>query len=216
MKKHTTKEILKVILECAKLYQTYLVDKDVLFIYKIKVTNRYEHLEASFKPHNFFHLTGIENPNNISALSFYDRCISNTLKEADIQKDRYTDLKLSVLPELMQIHRNANMLGPSSGSTNCKVYTEKFAGNTRGCLGFKAETDNPNCIIPSTALREDVRTITNPTNQIMAIYYKHYESKLYKNISYTAKQLSKTPPTQITWNKEINAKIDTVNLIDSR
>ena len=101
-------------------------------------------------------------------------------------KDGITETKLSILPQLMQLHRCAKMIGDYD-NTRPLLYTEKLAGNISACLGFTREKDY---YIPNTALREDIRDISvHPTKRVLAIFKKDVTEELYTTLCYTAKKL---------------------------
>ena len=101
----------------------------------------------------------------------------------DMPQDGITETKLSILPQLMQLHRCAKMIGDYD-NTRPLLYTEKLAGNISACLGFTREKDY---YIPNTALREDIRNISvSPTKQVLAIFKKDAKQELYTTLCYTA------------------------------
>jgi hypothetical protein len=73
IKKYSDLEALKVIIDCAKLYEKHLVNKKFLFIYR-ESNGKYDYMEVMFKPKHFQHLTG-NAKNDISSIHFYSKCI---------------------------------------------------------------------------------------------------------------------------------------------
>ena len=131
---------IKIITDCAKSYRKNLENKNLLFVFGALQSPEY--FEASFLPRNFLHLTGVKlSPNRISgSTDFYGRCLSGQLSPADFDmaQNGTTDMKLSILPQLMQLHHSAKMVGDYD-NTKSVLYTEKLAGNISACIGFVKE-----------------------------------------------------------------------------
>ena len=178
---------IKIITSCAKSYKNNLENKNLLFIFGDLQTPEY--FEASFLPRNFLHLTGIKLVEGriVSSKDFYDRCLNGKLSPDDfyMAQNGTTDMKLSVLPQLMNLHLCAKMVGDYD---NTLLYTEKIVGNIFACVGFIHENGY---YIPNTALREDIRDITiSPQKRVLAIFRKDIKQKLYETICYTAKKVN--------------------------
>ena len=182
-------EALKIILNNAKVYRAHLENKNVLFIFGSK--DKTEYIETLFLPRNYLHLTGIELTNNISKHEFYKRCIKNKVNLSDfkLKSDGTTKLKLSVLPQIMQISHVAKMMGDYN-NTGAMLYTEKITGTSTACLGFIL---NNGFYIPNTVLKDDIRDITNrPQSRILAIYSKDKSEEKYSKRTYLAKNVNDT------------------------
>lgn len=67
-----------------------------------------------------------------------------------------------------------------------------------------------NIYVPNTALKIDIRDITNDRKRIIAVLKKNINEKLYKNITYLNK---KYQIENILQNQEINKKIDINNIL---
>ena len=179
---------IKIITDCAKSYQKNLENKNLLFVFGTPQSPK--HFEASFLPRNFLHLTGVKlSPKRISgSTDFYERCLSGHLSPSDFDmaQNGTTDMKLSILPQLMQLSRCAKMVGDYD-NTKSVLYTEKLAGNISACIGFVKEKDY---YIPNTALREDIRDISiHPQKRVLAIFSKEISQELYDTLCYTAKKI---------------------------
>ena len=74
-------------------------------------------------------------------------------------------MKLSVLSQIMNIHKTAKMVGDYD-NTKSVLFTEKIVGTVTACVGFVREG---NYYLPNTTLREDIRTITvrTPMNNFL-------------------------------------------------
>ena len=179
---------IKIITECAKAYRENLLNKNLLFLYG--APSKPEYFETSFQAGNFLHLTGVKSSNGrpLQPKNFYDRSISGQLSPSDftMSQDGTTETKLSILPQLMQIHCHAKMVGNYDHSRPI-LYTEKLTGGASGCLGFKQKGKY---YFPNTALREDIRDISvHPTKRVLAIFKKDVTEELYTTLCYTAKKL---------------------------
>lgn len=67
-----------------------------------------------------------------------------------------------------------------------------------------------NIYVPNTALKIDIRDITNDRKRIIAVLKKNINEKLYKNITYLNK---KYQIENILQNQEIKKKIDINNIL---
>jgi len=199
-------EIIKIITTCAKEYKKNLENKNLFFIFEYK--QRVGYFETVFLPRNFLHLTGIEINGSIKSTDFYELCLRNQLSPSAFETtpNGTTDMKLSILPQLMKIHKTAKMIGEYDFSKSFLV-TEKIAGNVTACLGFIRDGDY---YIPNTALKEDIRNITaKPQQRVIAIFRKDKEEVKYSLLCYTAKGVQFE---NLRLPNEISEKIDFNNI----
>ncbi|MBR1496409.1 MAG: hypothetical protein IJ617_02145 [Oscillospiraceae bacterium] len=99
----------------------------------------------------------------------YDRCLTRSLRTSDfsIPDSGTIEMKLSVLPQMINISKTAKMIGEYSFSKSL-LYTEKLAGNVTACVGFVRDD---RFYIPNTVLREDIRDITKrPQKRVLAVF----------------------------------------------
>lgn len=178
-------EAIRIITESAHQYHTHLENKNILFINQNK--SNYDYIETCFLPRNFMHLTGvIVDKSKISSNYFYKKCLSNALspKDFDIAQNGTTEMKLTILPQLMKIKINAKMLADYD-NTKSVLITQKMIGTVTACMGFVLDKDY---YIPNTALKEDIRDITiKPQKRIVLIMEKHILENQYSTVSYQAK-----------------------------
>ena len=180
-------EAVNIITSCAKQYNTNLENKNFLFVYNDNNTVKF--FETLFLPRNYLHLTGIQLNSNIKSSDFYERCLNGQLSASifDLYKNGTTEMKLTVLPQIMNIHKVARMVGNYS-STKSLLITEKIVGTITACLGFVSEN---NFYIPNTVLREDIRDVTNrPQSRILAVFKKEIREQQYSSCTYLAKGIS--------------------------
>ncbi|MDR2589607.1 MAG: hypothetical protein LBC71_01270 [Oscillospiraceae bacterium] len=176
-------EVLRIIIECAALYDNNLAHKKILFV--TDSPNNKSDFEALFMPHNFKHLTGA-GKKNIDALVFYKRALDKRLGVDDIIIDNrgFTDLKLDILSRLMNIHKTARMVGDFDNLSE-KIVADKFAGTTTSAMGFEFKN---NIYIPKTALKTSVNDVTkkDTRSRIIAIFTKNKVDSKYTDITYKA------------------------------
>jgi len=176
-------EAVRIIFKCAKLYNENLSGRNLLFI--SQSDSKIEYFEAAFLPSNFLHLTGVRTSGKRER--FFEAALSERLRPGDIHFDSggTTELKLSILPQLMSIHTTARMVGDYDNSRPLLI-ADKFAGTITSAIGFM----NVNGIyIPKSALRVDMREITIKATRrrIIAIFAKSRTDELYKQSTYIAK-----------------------------
>ena len=186
MQSKTKHEALKIIHDCAVIYNKNLLRKNILFI--TEEDNKVTCFETLFLPHNFMHLTGVKS--DIRGEFFYRAALNNKLSVNDItlSKDGTTDLKLDVLPNLMSIHKTARMIGDYDHSRPLLV-ADKFAGTVAMVMGFIYVN---NVYMPNSALKQDVRDITMQATRrkIIATFIKHNKDEKYRELTYIAKGLT--------------------------
>ena len=206
-------KILNEVYKCLKDYDENLKNKKVMFIIENKDRN-IDKEEVYFPKSSYQHLTGVslidKKGRKLNAYEFYDLLKNGTITIDEYKfksKDKTTDLKLEVLPQLMKIDRMANIMGDFS-NYNLFLQTEKIAGNINACMGFIKDS-NTNTFIPNTALKKDIRTITDNRKKIIAILKKDINEKLYKNITYLKQNYR---IIDILQNDDINKIIDIKNI----
>ena len=186
MPARTKLEAVRIIQDCATLYKLNLSGKNVLF-----VTTRDSVVicfETLFRPQNFMHLTGVKS--RLSSEQFFNAALNNRLSVHDISilDDGAVDLKLDVLPQLMNIHTTARMVGDYDNSKPLLI-TDKFAGTVTTAMGFARVN---NFYVPNTALKKDVREITTQATRrkVAAIFVKNKHDANYTMLTYIAKGMT--------------------------
>ncbi|GHV44777.1 hypothetical protein FACS1894204_02490 [Synergistales bacterium] len=192
----TKEEAIITIHNCALLYSNNLSRKNVLFISKSNDKSMY--FEPLFMPENFLHLTGVKIEKKfekkLKSLSFFQHAFGNRLNPEQIYfaANGTTEMKLSILPKLMNIHQTARMVGrynnPNTGSV---LVSDKIAGTITFAMGFRYEDG---VYVPNTALRENVKNLTDNSQQVLAIFVKPKDKEKYTQLSYIAKNTSIDSP----------------------
>ena len=196
-------EAIRIMGSCARQYCENLENRNLLFVFG--TLQEAQFFEAAFLPRHFLHLTGVEPSTDRvnSSTDFYDRCLKGRLTPADFKlpKNGTAEMKLAVLPQLMQIFKTAKMIGDYD-FTKSILYTERIAGNVSACMGFVRDDLY---YIPNTALREDIRNITkHPQRRILLIYRKAIREPMYTELCYTAKRVH---PSEIQLPAELQGRI---------
>ena len=173
-------QAIRIITQCAATYQAELNQKNVLFLYTGE--SHVRTLECCFLPRHFLHLTGVRFSGTSS--NFLRLCVEHKLspQQISLASNGTTEMKLQVLPEMVNIHKTARMIGTYDQS-KILLYTEKLVGSIRGCMGFVADGDY---YVPNTVLREDIRKISCGCNSVAAVFVKDIEQKIYANASFHA------------------------------
>lgn len=104
------------------------------------------------------------------------------------RKDGNTQTKLMVLPMLMNISKNAKMIGDYDKD---KIYlqSDKIIGNINSCLSF---IKCNNYYISNSSLKEDIRKIVYNHKRIICILSKKIQEKEYNEITYLDKKYIET------------------------
>jgi hypothetical protein len=200
-------EVLRIIFDCAALFEKNLAHKYVLFV--TDSPKNVSDFESLFMPHNFKHLTGA-GKKNIDPMVYYKRAIDKRLGVEDIIIDKrgFTDLKLDVLSRLMNIHNTARMVGDFDGLSE-KIVADKFAGTTTSAMGFELSN---NIYIPKTALRASVNSMTkkDSRSRVIAIFIRNKSDSIYTHITYKAHDVELETLSQ---NTLLTKSIDFDNLV---
>lgn len=180
------REALQTIVQCAKLYEKNLRDKNLLIVMGKEKNFMTE--EIFFPKSNFLHLTGVEV--KISSNEFYRKASKAKLglNDFELKDDGTTRLKLNVLPNLLSM--NTNMFATYSG-TRPKLYTERLLGNIRGCLGFVKSEYYGNYYVPNTTLETDMRNESSDCKRVLFILRRDKKDTHYSKIIHSAKKVNK-------------------------
>ena len=96
-----------------------------------------------------------------------------------------TELKLKVLPFLMDITKHAKMLGIYN-YRRPKLKTDKLIGNITASLGF---IKTGHYYSPNTVLNGDIRDDIEKSERVLAILSKDVKEKKYQTIESVAKKI---------------------------
>lgn len=183
----TKDQMLKILVNSANLYHTNLCNYQLMFIY-LNANHHVSAIEVKFRSYNFLHFTGVIPRKGITAKDFYRYLINNRLSISDFNSNpnHTTELKLRVLPTIMNIDTTARMIGNYVGP-HIELYTEKIVGTTTACLGLLQKNEY---YIPNSVLHEDIRNITpHPPGKILAILKKQLPQALYADMTYKSPKL---------------------------
>lgn len=192
--KITKEDARRLVLNCAKKYQQNLLNKMLLVIYRDRLDNKIHFIEVVFRKRNYQHLTGLELIDNDGkvlrnqSLNFYRKCIENklSLNEIRFRQDGTTQLKLTALPILMDVTKITKITGDYN-NLRPYLFVDKVMGGVNFCLGLSLEN---NIYVPSSALLEDIKNLTNTPSQVLAILQKDITDIKYTNVKHVAKGLS--------------------------
>lgn len=121
-------------------------------------------------------------------MNFYRKCIENKLglDEFEFKSSGTTQLKLMALPALMHMTKITKITGDYN---NVRPYllVDKVIGGINFCLGLSKEKDY---FVPSSALLENIKNLTDSPSQVLAILEKSDKSKKYSIVKHVAKGLN--------------------------
>lgn len=193
--KYSKEEARRKVLNCAKQYQNKLLNKKLIIIYRERKDNQIHYIEVAFYDRNYQHLTGLElidDEGNIikhQAKNFYRKCIDNKLsiKEFQFKADGTTHLKLAALDSLTDVSKITKITGDYNG-IRPYLYVDKIMGGVNFCLGLSKEDE---AYVPSSALLEDIKKLTDAPSQVLAILEKSVDdNNVYSTIKHVAKGLN--------------------------
>lgn len=212
--KFSKEEARRRVLNCAKQYQQKLLNKKLIIIYRERKDNVIRYIEVAFYERNYQHLTGMElidsdgNVLHHQAVNFYRKCIENKLGIDEIQfkTDGTSHLKLLALSALMDVTKITKITGDYN-NVRPYLYVDKVMGGVNFCLGLTREDEE---YVPSSALLEDIKKLTDAPSQVLAILEKDIDSEIYENIKHVAKGLNLN---NIRLPDEISRMIDLKNYV---
>ena len=207
--KYTKEEAKKRVLNCAKQYHQKLLNKKMLIIYRERQDNAIHYIEVAFYKRNYQHLTGLElvdkNGNVLrnQSVNFYRKCVENKLSTDEFQfkRDGTTQLKLEALPTLMDITKITKIAGDYNNARPY-LFVDKLIGGVNFCLGL---SQDDNVYVPSSALLEDIKKLTDAPSQVLAILEKDFDTDIYFTVKHVAKGVNL---------KEINLPQDITSMIN--
>lgn len=201
------KKLLPFLFSGAEAYKKNLLDKSFLFIGQGARDEPPLAMECLFLAHNFMHLTGCEILGDLSPGAFFDRCLDRRLSPNAFDCISEAFLKKDVFDTVFSLPYSAKMIGSSSGGGN-RLYTERLAGNVRGCMGFVLGDEAP-CYSPNTVLKEDIRNMVIKPQKLLAVYGKPLGPGLYPHAPIkTAKELR---GKALSWPPQIECLIAPAN-----
>ena len=87
---------------------------------------------------------------------------------------------------LCSIDKTAKFIGSYNDSIKDNLYTEKVIGNISYCFGLIKEK-NTEYYLPNSAIKDNIRDITNDFSNIVAVLKKEKNKKQYSDITYIKK-----------------------------
>lgn len=108
------------------------------------------------------------------------------LEEFRFKQDGTTHLKLEALPVLMDVTRITKITGDYN-NVRPYLFVDKVMGGVNFCLGLSKENDT---YVPSSALLEDIKRLTDAPSQVLAILEKKMDADTYSTIKHVAKGLN--------------------------
>ncbi len=196
VKKSFTSRVVDSVIQCAKQYEAIYVDRSYLIFSDAFINNPFYEIEAH--KDNYLHLTGITT--QLSARSFFDRCINGTLTESDIEiGSAYHDPKEAK----GNIRRKINSLPLIMGLFSDDTYVEEdFQKNRISCtfasanrfatLGFIATPKAvPRTLLKGNELDEE-RSYSLSLVLSKARSDKYYDTVVYGDLQYVRHFIKET------------------------
>ena len=172
----TPKELIDILCKSAKLYSEY-ADTTLLFLFREKKMDLYDYYEVRFGRNNFMHLAGIKSV-KLSAIEFYEACLSGTIKREDCNPRRDAKTmyeKVSVMAKILDL-RNSKCykIGKKNLVTRDNDF-EMATGNNQGVVGYDSRikmtgTSKPNRLkapIPTTLLNNSITDYCSKPHKII-------------------------------------------------
>ena len=193
----TPTELIDILCKSARLYSEY-ADTTLLFVFREKKSDAYDHYEVKFGSNNFMHLAGIKSK-NLSAIEFYRACLGGTIKKEDCNPIRDANTmyaKVSIMEQMLDLRNSKCYKIGEKNLVTRKNDFEMATGNTQGVVGYDSrikETGSrkPNrgkAPIPTTLLNNPITDYCSKPQKIMFILQKTDEEDTYQTLFYEIKK----------------------------
>ena len=181
---------MKTLKECAFLYKLNLMNKQLLVV--SSYDKQISLVSIEFNKNNYKHLTGVVT--SLSANKFMDALLGDRLSfnDWDYRKDGTSDLKIGALPQMVELHKSARMIGAYSGN---RIYltSDMCFGGVYCYLGLMADENKHNLkngiYVPNSLINGNIKEDTNNQEKILAIFRKNKKDTKYKELTYLAKDV---------------------------
>lgn len=187
------------IIKCARAYQTNLLDKALLFVYRNDTGKTF--IEVKFKKENFLHLTGVKT--HLRASEFFDNCVNSKLKPNAYQPSCHTPLKLQVMPTMLNLPTLSATIGEYNNSRPY-LRVDIIVAKQNAALGLTKE--NNRFYFPNTVLKIiDLGSVMENQYPILITCIKDIDSKRtnyaisYVNKRYDLNEIVREIPDDISW-----------------
>lgn len=180
-------DIIEILYHSAMLFDKHLRNKNLLIVYG--QPNVPQFIETRATNDNFIHLTGINiTDKKITAAKFYENILDRKVSEEDfeLKKDGTSELKLKVLPYIMEINKYSKIMGVYNNKRP-KLRTDKLVGNITASLGFIL---TGKYYVPNTVLNGDIRDDIEKSQRVLAILSKEVKEQNYSQIETIAKKIN--------------------------
>lgn len=151
------RDIKRIIEECAKIYQSNLLDRHVLF----GPTDGTHPYETYFPADCYFHLCGLEYKDKhqkVSARKFFQLAVDGRIDPTLFapKYSKYTMQKLSVLYKLVRIDQRGIRFAPMPLVRYGKTKADILIYDNEMAMGFRMDLSGSRALIPCTALYDQV------------------------------------------------------------
>ena len=196
-RKLSSEEVKTILCKSAKLYSEY-ANTTLLFIFREKKLDAYDHYEVRFGKNNFMHLAGIKSK-TLSAVEFFEACIQGTITIDDCssRNDKNTMYsKIAILEKMLDLRNNrCYKIGKKNLVTRENDF-EMATGNSDGVIGYDSrinikgtrKVDRTKTPIPTTLLNNPITDYCSIPQKIMFILQKSDGECTYTKLFYEIKK----------------------------
>lgn len=174
-------------------YDKYLLNKDFLYIFKNKITEKIDFFEMKCIANNFLHLTGVDT--TIKAADFYKRLGENriSLKEIGYKSNGTTRLKLEVFDRIHLLVTSPVQVCFQDDFFTLKLRVDlllnrPIANRKDIVLGLK-QMRGFDFFVPASIIKEEPQKIGKDFSQVLCILEKNRGEREYNVIRYKAKEI---------------------------
>lgn len=186
-------KLISELLKAKSIYDEHLLNKDFLYIFKNKITEKIESFEMKCIANNFLHLTGVDT--TIKSADFYKRLSENriSLKEIGYKSNGTTKLKLEVFNRIPLLITSPVQVCFQDNFFTVKLRVDILLNRTTLnrkdiILGLK-QMRGFDFFVPASIIKAEPQKIGRDFSQVLCILEKNRGEKEYSVIRYKAKEI---------------------------
>ncbi len=186
-------KLMSELLKAKSIYDEHLLNKDFLYIFKNKITEKIESFEMKCIANNFLHLTGVDT--TIKSADFYKRLSENriSLKEIGYKSNGTTRLKLEVFDRIPLLITSPVQVCFQDNFFTLKLRVDILLNrptiNRKDIILGLKQMRGFDFFVPASIIKAEPQKIGRDFSQVLCILEKNRGEKEYSIIRYKAKEI---------------------------
>lgn len=187
------KDLMENLIKAKEIFDDYLLNKNFIYIFNNKLTNKIDFFEMKCISNNFLHLTGVET--KITPSNFYKALDKKrlSLNSINYKSNGTTKLKLEIFNRLPLLLTSPVQVCFQDDFFTLKLQVDILINRPINdikdiVLGLK-RMENFDFFVPASILKEKPQNIGKIFSRVLCIFEKNRLEKKYNKIRYKAKNL---------------------------